>query len=589
MSPNTPTRERRMSVAATMTPTQLTSDILKLDISPAKGDRSNPGHDSRTANKRPVQEPNVHSAEEVIFILKLESFIVQCVEDYADHPKQILEDANGNHQDIVRTLHSLKKLYNTMRVGSPATYLRSGYVLGSVEIEALIDTLRVHINTSKHDREIGIVVFGTDLRAVAQSARVVRSCLFLSQGPSSIARVPAFTSIPRFGKLERLWVMRLLLARQNSFMALDKNLLEDLRRQVPMEQFTRYPRVVKTLSLDLLPHFRWIDVYDIMLSCRDAIDDVFDGWIRRYRSDPGFNQIYPVLEQRSLPQLVGLVRRHLLTGVNITTSRQNAQIYFAMRDGDEPTYILDTALLEHKLADHYARIQDPAVKGTAHELYSVLVGTIDVMIGLKGTGHRFYLEAMKLFDAFLVLFTEDIDIRTPGLIPLDLNILENWEELGPGVSFYNIDIFEVQNGGTNYYNFIAHSAISEEASPLDEFFQSTSASHGIAASLAAAASHGTTASLGIATSGTTAATGIATTSTHLITGEQITSGDSLHGPGHQLAAPDTRFALLRSTANDIWERMGDYIAIERKGDDWRTGNLKVIVRLLQFWNNSDQV
>jgi hypothetical protein len=51
---------------------------------------------------------------------------------------------------------------------------------------------------------------------------------------------------------------------------------------------------------------------------------------------------------------------------------------------------------------------------------------------LKGTG-RFYLEAMELFDAFLVLFTEDIDIRTPGLILLDLNILENWEELGPGV------------------------------------------------------------------------------------------------------------------------------------------------------------
>jgi hypothetical protein len=79
-----------------------------------------------------------------------------------------------------------------------------------------------------------------------------------------------------------------------------------------------------------------------MLSCRNAIDDVFDGWIRRYRSDHGFNQIYPVLEQRSLPELVSLVRRHVLTGVSITTSRQNAQIYFAMRDGDEPTYILNT-------------------------------------------------------------------------------------------------------------------------------------------------------------------------------------------------------------------------------------------------------
>jgi hypothetical protein len=181
----------------------------------------------------------------------------------------------------------------------------------------------------------------------------------------------------------------------------------------------------------------------------------------------------------------------LLTGVDITTSRQNAQHYFAMRDGDEPTYILDIALLEHKLADQYARIQDPAIKGTVHELYSVLIGTIDVMIGLKGTGQRFYLEAMELFDDFLVLFTEDIDIRTLGLIPLDLNILENWEELGPGVSFYNIDIFEVQIGGMNYYNFITHSAISEEASPLDEFSQSISTSRGIAASLAAADSlHG---------------------------------------------------------------------------------------------------
>ena len=147
--------------------------MLKLDISPVKGDRSNPGRDSRTANKRPVQELNVHSAEEVIFILKLEPFIVQCVEDYADRPEQILEDANGDRHDIVRTLHSLKKLYNTMRVGGPATYLRSGYVLGTAENEALVDTLRVHINTSKHDREIGIVVFGTDFRP--QGLRVLAS------------------------------------------------------------------------------------------------------------------------------------------------------------------------------------------------------------------------------------------------------------------------------------------------------------------------------------------------------------------------------------------------------------------------------
>ena len=94
MSPSTPTRERRVSVAATMTRTQLTSDILKLDISPAKGDRSNPGQDSRTANKRLVQEPNVNSSEEVIFILKLEEFVGQCVENCADTTHRTINSSN---------------------------------------------------------------------------------------------------------------------------------------------------------------------------------------------------------------------------------------------------------------------------------------------------------------------------------------------------------------------------------------------------------------------------------------------------------------------------------------------------------------
>src|SRR5277367_1131920 len=61
---------------------------------------------------------------------------------------------------------------------------------------------------------------------------------------------------------------------------IDAKFLQDLGGRVPMEQFTRYPRVVKTLSLDLLPHFRWVDVRDIMLSCRDANDA---GWIRHDR------------------------------------------------------------------------------------------------------------------------------------------------------------------------------------------------------------------------------------------------------------------------------------------------------------------
>lgn len=574
MSPSTPTRERRMSVAATMTPTQLSAEMLKLDISPAKGGRSAPGKDSSAADKRLVQEPSVHSAEEVIFVLKLETYIVACIKDYADHPSQIMEDANGDGHDIMRTLHCLKRLYTTMKVGNPGKYLRPGYLLGPGEIEVLIDTLRVHVNTSKHDREHGVVVFGTDLRAVAQSARVVRSCLFLSQGPGSIARMPAFTSIPRFPKLERLWVMRLLLARQNSYAALDEKLLKDLRAQVEMEQFTSYPRVVKTLSLDLLPLFRWVDVRHIILECRDAIEDVFLGWIRRYRTSPGFDQIYPVLERRSLPQLIGLVRQYLLSGIDITTSRQIAQRYFALRDGDEPTYVLDTALLEHKLADYYGHIQDHAVKGTAHELYSVIVGTIDVMIGLKGTGHPFYHQAMKLFDAFLVLFTEDIDIRTPGLIPLDLNILEKWEELGPGITFYGIDIFEVQKGGMNYYNFIAHCPISkfQDTPPHGELPRGFPATSGVAASV------GMPGSRRAETPSPIAAAGM-----HLITGGQLAEGAPPPEPQREIAASESEYDVLCSTANDVWERMGDYIAIERKGDDWRTGNLKVIVRLVQLF------
>ena len=99
MSRSAPGRERRMSVAAKMTPTQLTSDMLKLDISPAKGDRNNPGNDSRTANKRPVREPNVHSAEKVIFVLKWKSFIVQCVQNYADPPEQQLKEPSRHRQN----------------------------------------------------------------------------------------------------------------------------------------------------------------------------------------------------------------------------------------------------------------------------------------------------------------------------------------------------------------------------------------------------------------------------------------------------------------------------------------------------------
>ena len=137
---------------------------------------------------------------------------------------------------------------------------------------------------SKHEREFGIVVFGTDFRAVTQAAlRLVCSSLFLAQGHASIAAELPVLSIPRFGKLERVWVLRLLLVRQNAHAAVDEQILADLRQQVPLQHFTTFPRVIKTLSIDLLPHFRWADVRDIMKECRTGLQESFEGWIRHYR------------------------------------------------------------------------------------------------------------------------------------------------------------------------------------------------------------------------------------------------------------------------------------------------------------------
>jgi hypothetical protein len=173
LSPATPYKDIRHSAAAAAaalnTPTQaVTSDLIKLEISPTKGDRAAAGKDKRTADKRTVQEANVHSSEEYVFALKLEHFVVECIQMSADNPHQIVHDSSGNIQDVVKSLHSLRKLFSTMKVESPGRYLRPSQLLGSAEIETLIDTIRVHINPSKHEREHKGIVFGTDLRLASR-------------------------------------------------------------------------------------------------------------------------------------------------------------------------------------------------------------------------------------------------------------------------------------------------------------------------------------------------------------------------------------------------------------------------------------
>jgi hypothetical protein len=92
--------------------------------------------------------------------------------------------------------------------------------------------------------------------------------------------------------------------------------------------------------------------------CRDVIWDVFEGWIARYRQEDGFRKIYALLKRRSIGELAGLVRSYLLTGVPIAIQKSNTQRYFNLRDVGEPSYIIDTVVLEHRLANHYANIQD---------------------------------------------------------------------------------------------------------------------------------------------------------------------------------------------------------------------------------------
>jgi hypothetical protein len=256
--------------------------------------------------------------------------------------------------------------------------------------------------------------------------------------------------------------MHLILARQNAAAAVSKTNLGYWRSRLTLHNYSTFPRSVKHLSFDLLPLVRWVDVRSIVKQCRDSIEDVFTSWIARYRYKSGFDQVYPYLRQKDIPQLVGLVRKYLLTGTTALALKSNTMNYFNLRDGGEASYIIDIVRLEHNLANHYSHIHDITALGTAHEFFCILGGTIDVMIVLKGTGHRFFAEALKLFDTFLYIFTEDIDIRSPGLIPQDLNVLESLLESAPGVSFYDLDFDMVLQGNMNQFKLISHWQSPEE-------------------------------------------------------------------------------------------------------------------------------
>ena len=536
MSPATPYKDIRHSAAAALnTPTQaVTSDLIKLEISPTKGDRAAAGKDKPTADKRTVQEANVHSSEEYVFALKLEHFVVECIQMSADNPHQILHDSSGNIQDVVKSLHSLRKLYRTMKVGSPGRYLRPSQVLGSAEIKILIDTIRVHVNTSKHEREHKGIVFGTDFRAVTQYARLMRSCLFLVEGSSSIASKTPINSVPRFPKLEKMWVMRLLLARQNSASAVDKVKLASLRRQIPLIPFTSFPRSIKTLSLDILPSVRWVDVNFIVKDCRDALEDVFKRWIARYRQEPFFNNLYLVLRQKTVSDLACLIRSRLLSWNDDEDLKFIKKTCFSLRDGGEASYVLDTILLEHRLAEHYTRIQDRSLHASAHELFAVLAGTIEIMIVLKSTGYPFFAEALKLFDSLLFLFTESIDIRTPGLLALDLGVYEDMEEEAPGIAFYDIDFNEFDKGNPHLFKLIGHW---EDPHPLS-----------------------------------------APESSLAFSQHDPPTPASLPTPDDEISTE--RFDSLLKTENAVWERTGGYVAFEILSEEARARkSLRLIRRL----------
>ena len=79
---------------------------------------------------------------------KLEQYIVVCVQASADNPRTLLRDGNGDLQDIIKVLHSLKKMYRDVMVGTRAKYLKPS-VLASGDIEVLIDSPYQYKQTQK--------------------------------------------------------------------------------------------------------------------------------------------------------------------------------------------------------------------------------------------------------------------------------------------------------------------------------------------------------------------------------------------------------------------------------------------------------
>jgi hypothetical protein len=92
---------------------------------------------------------------------------------------------------------------------------------------------------------------------------------------------------------------------------------------------------------------------------------------------------------------------------------------------------------------------------SAHEIFCVLPGTIDVKTVLKATGHRFFDQApLKIFDALFFRFTDHLGIRTAGIIPNDLNILDDIFASPAGITSFDVGFNQLANGTMDQFNLV---------------------------------------------------------------------------------------------------------------------------------------
>lgn len=450
-----------MQLISTTTPTatptrDIARKLLSLNITPAKENRTANSKLRKSPDEREVRAGETHSTEWSIIIWKLESFIRTIIQDKTDDPNTILRRSDGSRIDIIKVLHSLKRNFTTLQVGNPPRYLKDDQKFDSVCIISIIDNLRVLINESKHKRRKGFI-FGIDLYSVGQTAKMIRSVLFLTNGPNSIMSPKVTYAIPRLPSLELFFVSRMLYTRANAAATVNKNLVQKLDDVTSKTEYVPYTKDGPITYSDLRSP-RWVDLQFFAHICRDLIRTAFLAWVDKYKTEEGFGNIeYARNEGKDTFTLLKLVMRDIYGWEDMKSLKRNAVLYLEVSEPSEGRVIFETIKTELMILESLSITTDPSLHASSHDIFALILSTYEIVFSLKRIRkmEKELDELLDWFDAFIYYFTAHITVKDDEAKTLaDLGVLEDVIHTSPGILFLDIDLSVNRNPNDEYRKMV---------------------------------------------------------------------------------------------------------------------------------------